>query len=156
MCLLKQLSSCTIQHSHPLNVICPAGGRLTSPEMANGISTSAESIDNIPEEGVVNSTPSSPHTPRDSRPHTTHSPLPSRLTPKTGHRRTGSDPFAFRGSQGRGLKGRPVSDGRTLDLKAEALAFKATTSGLLGTLNECIEIMGRREEGWQRRLDKVS
>ncbi|XP_051981858.1 ceramide transfer protein-like isoform X2 [Xyrauchen texanus] len=41
-----------------------------------------------------------------------------------------------------------------IDFKGEAITFKATTAGTLSTLSHCIEIMVKREESWQRRLDK--
>ncbi|XP_051551913.1 ceramide transfer protein isoform X4 [Myxocyprinus asiaticus] len=41
-----------------------------------------------------------------------------------------------------------------IDFKGEAITFKATTAGILSTLSHCIEIMVKREESWQRRLDK--
>lgn len=129
----------------------------------NGISISAESIDNIPEEGVVSSTPSSPMIQSSTtRPPSSHSPLPLRFA---GHRRTGSDPFAFRPTTlqvPRVGKSRPFSVGggspsdvSSLDIRAEAVTFKATTTGLVSALSQCIEIMGKREESWQKKLEKV-
>ncbi|XP_032062801.1 ceramide transfer protein-like [Aythya fuligula] len=41
-----------------------------------------------------------------------------------------------------------------IDFKGEALTFKATTAGILATLSHCIELMVKREESWQKRLDK--
>ncbi|KAL2079689.1 hypothetical protein ACEWY4_025433 [Coilia grayii] len=41
-----------------------------------------------------------------------------------------------------------------IDFKGEAITFKATTAGILSTLSHCIELMVKREESWQRRLDK--
>ncbi|XP_076854200.1 ceramide transfer protein isoform X6 [Brachyhypopomus gauderio] len=41
-----------------------------------------------------------------------------------------------------------------IDFKGEAITFKATTAGILSTLSHCIETMVKREEIWQRRLDK--
>ena len=43
-----------------------------------------------------------------------------------------------------------------MDFKGEALTFKATTSGILTTLQHCIDLMQQREEAWKKRLDKVS
>ncbi|XP_064390808.1 ceramide transfer protein-like [Halichondria panicea] len=137
-------------------------------EITNGVFNSSESIvvDKIPEEGVVNSTPSSPVTRKDTRPPSSHSPLPSRFTPMTGgHRRTGSDPFAFRPQSAlqvpRGGKSRPFSVGggspfdvNSLDIRAEAVTFKATTTGLVTTLSQCIDMMNKREESWQRKFEK--
>ncbi|XP_026862053.2 ceramide transfer protein isoform X2 [Electrophorus electricus] len=41
-----------------------------------------------------------------------------------------------------------------IDFKGEAIAFKATTAGIFSTLSHCIETMVKREERWQRRLEK--
>lgn len=41
-----------------------------------------------------------------------------------------------------------------IDFKGEAITFKATTAGILATLSHCIDLMGKREDSWQRRLDK--
>ncbi|KFQ76909.1 Collagen type IV alpha-3-binding protein, partial [Phaethon lepturus] len=41
-----------------------------------------------------------------------------------------------------------------IDFKGEAITFKATTAGILATLSHCIELMVKREESWQKRLDK--
>lgn len=43
-----------------------------------------------------------------------------------------------------------------IDFKGEAITFKATTAGILATLSHCIELMVKREDSWQKRLDKVS
>lgn len=42
-----------------------------------------------------------------------------------------------------------------IDFKGEAITFKATTAGILATLSHCIELMVKREESWQKRMDKV-
>lgn len=42
-----------------------------------------------------------------------------------------------------------------IDFKGEAITFKATTAGILATLSHCIDLMMKREDSWQRRLDKV-
>ena len=42
-----------------------------------------------------------------------------------------------------------------IDFKGEAFTFKATTVGILTTLAYCLELMSKREEHFQRRLDKV-
>ena len=42
-----------------------------------------------------------------------------------------------------------------IDFKGEAITFKATTAGILATLSHCIELMVKREDSWQKRLDKV-
>ncbi|NXS53366.1 C43BP protein, partial [Brachypteracias leptosomus] len=41
-----------------------------------------------------------------------------------------------------------------IDFKGEAITFKATTAGILATLSHCIELMVKREESWQKRIDK--
>uniref|UniRef100_A0A2K6TP43 Ceramide transfer protein n=1 Tax=Saimiri boliviensis boliviensis TaxID=39432 RepID=A0A2K6TP43_SAIBB len=41
-----------------------------------------------------------------------------------------------------------------IDFKGEAITFKATTAGILATLSHCIELMVKREESWQKRMDK--
>ena len=43
---------------------------------------------------------------------------------------------------------------KTIDFRGEAMTFKATTAGLLNTLSYCVEIMSKREDTWQRKLDK--
>ena len=98
------------------------------------------------------------------------SPVPSRLTPK-GHRRTGSDPFAFRqphlylgrtshprftiggGGNGGGVTSPP--DINNIDFRGEAITFKATTAGILSTLSHCMELMSERERYWQKKFEKV-
>lgn len=42
-----------------------------------------------------------------------------------------------------------------IDFKGEAITFKATTAGILATLSHCIELMVKREDSWQKRMDKV-
>ena len=41
-----------------------------------------------------------------------------------------------------------------MDFKGEAITFKATTAGIQSTLAHCIDLMAKREEMWQRKLDK--
>ena len=41
-----------------------------------------------------------------------------------------------------------------VDFKGEAITFKATTAGIQATLAHCVEIMSKREEMWQRKLEK--
>ena len=141
-----------------------------------------ESIDEVPEEQGVSSvtqSPSAPTTP-SAQPHrmleprppgsSHHSPLPSRFNPAAkGHRRTGSDPFAFRPAQlavARGFSrhtshisalasGGPPTDFSTVDFKGEAITFKATTAGVISSLSYCIEVMNKREEYWQKKFEKV-
>ena len=152
--------------------------------MVNGISTSAESIDNIPEENTSSdyltvSSQQAPPSPltrsTDSKASSHHSPLPSRYTPK-GHRRTGSDPFAFKpailarpnnyyqrpyshahfavgGVSGSGTNSPP--DLGSIDFRGEAITFKATTAGIIASLSHCMEVMNKREEYWQKKFEKV-
>lgn len=41
-----------------------------------------------------------------------------------------------------------------LDFKGEAVAFKATSSGILEILKHCIEVMNQRETAWESMLEK--
>ncbi|KAJ9579801.1 hypothetical protein L9F63_004547, partial [Diploptera punctata] len=41
-----------------------------------------------------------------------------------------------------------------VDFKGEAMTFKATTAGVLATLQHCLELLGQREETWRRRLER--
>jgi len=41
------------------------------------------------------------------------------------------------------------------DLRGEALTFKATSSGILSTLNHCAELMNANDEYIKKRLEKV-
>lgn len=152
------------------------GGAGAADSTPNGISTSVESIDEGPEVGLpVTHSPSAPTTPSaqhsnkilELRPPGSnsahHSPLPSRFNPK-GHRRTGSDPFAFRPAQlavARGFTrghtphfGGPT-DLSNIDFKGESITFKATTAGIISSLSHCIEVMNKREEYWQKKFEKV-
>jgi len=43
---------------------------------------------------------------------------------------------------------------QTTDFKAEAITFKATTTGILATISHCIELMHQREENLKRLLEK--
>lgn len=152
---------------------------------SNGISTSVESIDESPEVSSVAHSPSAPTTPSSVHSHRVaeprpsgsahHSPLPSRFTPQ-GHRRTGSDPFAFRpaslgvargysrghtshftigGAGGSVAAGGGPPDVSNIDFKGEAITFKATTAGVITSLTHCIEIMNKREDYWQKKFEKV-
>lgn len=153
----------------------------------NGISNSAESLDDLPEENGTADSPS-PTFSRASEPRSPgamhHSPLPLRLTPK-GHRRTGSDPFAFRqqphvrGQSNYYLQRSHVHfqmggcssaassassgvgsmtgpiDASNIDFRGEAITFKATTAGIIMALAHCMDLMSKREELWQKRFEKV-
>ncbi|GLH11022.1 Collagen type IV alpha-3-binding protein [Gryllus bimaculatus] len=41
-----------------------------------------------------------------------------------------------------------------IDFKGEALTFKATTAGIIATLQHCLEVVGQREDMWRRRMEK--
>jgi len=45
-------------------------------------------------------------------------------------------------------------DLQSTDFKAEAITFKATTTGVLATISHCIELMQQREEQLRRKLEK--
>lgn len=128
---------------------------------------------------AVAQSPSAPTTPSATHSHNRvleprppgsshHSPLPSRFNPVAkGHRRTGSDPFAFQLAVSRGYTrghapnfsvgatGGTPSDFSTVDFKGEAITFKATTAGILSSLSYCIEVMNKREDYWQKKFEKV-
>ncbi|XP_027008521.1 ceramide transfer protein isoform X3 [Tachysurus fulvidraco] len=62
------------------------------------------------------------------------------------HNHNGSREKLFQSLSTKGLNG--------IDFKGEAITFKATTAGILATLSHCIDLMVKREDSWQRRLDK--
>ncbi|XP_013394772.1 collagen type IV alpha-3-binding protein isoform X2 [Lingula anatina] len=41
-----------------------------------------------------------------------------------------------------------------IDFKGEAFTFKATTAGIVATLNHCIELMSQREDAWRKRSER--
>lgn len=41
-----------------------------------------------------------------------------------------------------------------MDFKGEAITFKATTGGVLSTLQHCADLVWQREEAWRRRLER--
>lgn len=41
-----------------------------------------------------------------------------------------------------------------IDFKGEAMTFKATTAGVLATLQHCLELLGQREDTWRRRFER--
>ncbi|XP_033218744.1 ceramide transfer protein [Belonocnema kinseyi] len=43
---------------------------------------------------------------------------------------------------------------QSVDFKGEAITFKATSEGVLATLQHCLELMGQREDAWRRRWEK--
>uniref|UniRef100_A0A8C8ETI6 Ceramide transfer protein n=1 Tax=Oncorhynchus tshawytscha TaxID=74940 RepID=A0A8C8ETI6_ONCTS len=62
------------------------------------------------------------------------------------HNNNGSKEKVFRSLSPKGING--------IDFKGEAITFKATTAGILSTLSHCIDLMVKREDSWQKRLDK--
>jgi collagen type IV alpha-3-binding protein len=134
----------------------------------NGVDNTAEFINDIPEDSVVDqhlSMPASPlsrSTNGNNNVQGNNSPLTGRLTPK-GHRRTGSDPFAFRQNLparssrlNTGSTFSPPVDLGNIDFRGEAITFKATTAGIISSLNYCIDVMNKREEYWKKKFDKVN
>ncbi|XP_028319123.1 collagen type IV alpha-3-binding protein-like isoform X1 [Gouania willdenowi] len=63
-----------------------------------------------------------------------------------GNNNNGSKEKLFQALSPRGING--------IDFKGEAITFKATTAGILATLSHCIDLMVKREDNWQKRLDK--
>lgn len=41
-------------------------------------------------------------------------------------------------------------------MQGEAITFRATTEGVLSTLQHCLDVIGRREESWRKRLERES
>uniref|UniRef100_A0A3P8ZNZ7 Ceramide transfer protein n=1 Tax=Esox lucius TaxID=8010 RepID=A0A3P8ZNZ7_ESOLU len=62
------------------------------------------------------------------------------------HNNNGSKEKLFQALSPKGISG--------IDFKGEAITFKATTAGILATLSHCIDLMVKREDSWQKRLDK--
>ncbi|KAG7481436.1 hypothetical protein MATL_G00066560 [Megalops atlanticus] len=62
------------------------------------------------------------------------------------HNNNGSKEKLFPSVSPKGING--------IDFKGEAITFKATTAGILSTLSHCIDLMMKREDSWQKRLDK--
>uniref|UniRef100_A0A3Q3NPX3 Ceramide transfer protein n=1 Tax=Labrus bergylta TaxID=56723 RepID=A0A3Q3NPX3_9LABR len=62
------------------------------------------------------------------------------------HNNNGSKEKLFQSLSPKGING--------IDFKGEAITFKATTAGILANLSHCIDLMVKREDSWQRRLDK--
>uniref|UniRef100_A0A665X1Y0 Ceramide transfer protein n=1 Tax=Echeneis naucrates TaxID=173247 RepID=A0A665X1Y0_ECHNA len=62
------------------------------------------------------------------------------------HNNNGSKEKLFQALNPKGING--------IDFKGEAITFKATTAGILATLSHCIDLMVKREDSWQKRLDK--
>lgn len=110
-----------------------------------------------------------------------HAAIPTHVQSQSrqGHRRTGSDPFASPGGQFYKLgrhslqhnfhrthsyhNGHFTAAGSTPtspinarhDFRGEVATFKATSAGIISTLSYCIEAMIKKEEHWQKRLEKV-
>uniref|UniRef100_A0AAQ4P493 Ceramide transfer protein n=1 Tax=Gasterosteus aculeatus aculeatus TaxID=481459 RepID=A0AAQ4P493_GASAC len=62
------------------------------------------------------------------------------------HNNHGSKEKLFQAVSPKGING--------IDFKGEAITFKATTAGILATLSHCIDLMVKREDSWQKRVDK--
>uniref|UniRef100_A0A671QR76 Ceramide transfer protein n=1 Tax=Sinocyclocheilus anshuiensis TaxID=1608454 RepID=A0A671QR76_9TELE len=62
------------------------------------------------------------------------------------HNNNGSKEKLFQCLSHKGING--------IDFKGEAITFKATTAGILATLSHCNDLMVKREDSWQKRLDK--
>ncbi|XP_044030437.1 ceramide transfer protein-like isoform X4 [Siniperca chuatsi] len=62
------------------------------------------------------------------------------------HNNNGSKEKLFLSLSPKGING--------IDFKGEAITFKATTAGILATLSHCIDLMVKREDSWQKRVDK--
>ncbi|XP_059620704.1 ceramide transfer protein-like isoform X1 [Phlebotomus argentipes] len=43
---------------------------------------------------------------------------------------------------------------RPIDFKGEAITFRATTAGVLSTLQHCLEMIAQRDDSWRRKLDR--
>lgn len=107
-----------------------------------------------------------------------HTAIPTHIQSQKGHRRTGSDPFASPGGQYKpGRHSMQHNFHRTHsyhnghfnvagstptspinarhDFRGEVATFKATSTGIISTLSYCIEAMIKKEEHWQKRLEKV-
>jgi len=48
----------------------------------------------------------------------------------------------------------PCNGIKPMDFKGESITFKATTSGVITTLQHCLEIISQRDEIWKRKLNK--
>ncbi|XP_020776643.2 ceramide transfer protein isoform X2 [Boleophthalmus pectinirostris] len=73
-------------------------------------------------------------------------PATSRTDAECNHNNNGSKEKLFPPASPKDMNG--------IDFKGEAITFKATTAGILSTLSHCIELMVKREDSWQKRLDK--
>lgn len=53
--------------------------------------------------------------------------------------------------------GKPLDLGdglKPIDFKGESITFRATTAGVISTLQHCLEIIAERDESWKKKLDK--
>ncbi|KAJ8669971.1 hypothetical protein QAD02_001230 [Eretmocerus hayati] len=50
----------------------------------------------------------------------------------------------------------PDAEKQALDFKGEAISFRATSDGVLATLQHCAELMLQREDAWRRKCDRES
>ncbi|XP_072289918.1 ceramide transfer protein-like isoform X2 [Eucyclogobius newberryi] len=73
-------------------------------------------------------------------------PATSRTDAECNHNNNGSKEKLFPPASPKDMNG--------IDFKGEAITFKATTAGILSTLSHCIELMVKREDSWEKRLDK--
>ncbi|TNN74280.1 Collagen type IV alpha-3-binding protein [Liparis tanakae] len=73
-------------------------------------------------------------------------PTTARAEGEHNHNNNGSKEKLFSPASPKGMNG--------IDFKGEAITFKATTAGILSTLSHCIELMVKREDSWQKRVDK--
>uniref|UniRef100_A0A8C2YZF3 Ceramide transfer protein n=1 Tax=Cyclopterus lumpus TaxID=8103 RepID=A0A8C2YZF3_CYCLU len=73
-------------------------------------------------------------------------PTTARPEGEHNHNNNGSKEKLFPPASPKGMNG--------IDFKGEAITFKATTAGILSTLSHCIELMVKREDSWQKRVDK--
>ncbi|XP_029295128.1 collagen type IV alpha-3-binding protein-like isoform X3 [Cottoperca gobio] len=73
-------------------------------------------------------------------------PTTTRPDGECNHNNNGSKEKLFPPASPKGMNG--------IDFKGEAITFKATTAGILSTLSHCIELMMKREDSWQKRLDR--
>ncbi|XP_068166339.1 ceramide transfer protein-like isoform X2 [Antennarius striatus] len=73
-------------------------------------------------------------------------PATARSDSEYNHNNNGSKEKLYPPASPKGMNG--------IDFKGEAITFKATTAGILSTLSHCIELMVKREDSWQKRLDK--
>jgi len=109
-----------------------------------------------------------------------HNVIPTHVQLRQGHRRTGSDPFTNHAGQFYRMGRHPMQhnfnkthsyhNGHSVigsstptsptssrhEFRGEVATFKATSAGIVATLNYCIEVMAKKEEQWQKKLEKAS